>query len=101
VVRESSLNRVAALFRTGTAYLGNDSGTSHLAGLSGARGVVAFGPSDPEIWHPLGNGLRVCLAASTACRRCDSNQFCTHVLPIDDVWEALLSALAARLSRVD
>ncbi|HEX8967035.1 MAG TPA: glycosyltransferase family 9 protein [Chloroflexota bacterium] len=36
------------------AYLGNDSGVSHLAGLCGARTVALFGPSDPEVWHPIG-----------------------------------------------
>jgi Glycosyltransferase family 9 (heptosyltransferase) len=96
VVREQSLNRVAALLRTGGGYLGNDSGISHLAGLSGALGAVAFGPSDAETWRPLGNGLRVCRAGSTTCHRCGPNQFCTHVLGIDDVWEVLLAQLPTR-----
>jgi ADP-heptose:LPS heptosyltransferase len=41
------------------AYLGNDSGVSHLAGLCGARCVVLFGPTSPEIWRPLGRGVSV------------------------------------------
>jgi ADP-heptose:LPS heptosyltransferase len=36
------------------AYLGNDSGVSHLAGLCGARSIVLFGPTNPQVWHPLG-----------------------------------------------
>jgi heptosyltransferase III len=36
------------------AYLGNDSGVSHLAGLCGARTVALFGPTDPHVWRPLG-----------------------------------------------
>lgn len=87
VVREPSLNLVVALLMRAAGYLGNDSGISHLAGLAGAVGVVAFGPSEPRIWHPLGDGLRVCRAESTTCRRCGS--FCTHILRIEEVWAAL------------
>ncbi len=36
------------------AYLGNDSGVSHLAGLSGAHCVVVFGPTRSSTWLPLG-----------------------------------------------
>jgi heptosyltransferase-3 len=41
------------------AYLGNDSGVSHLAGLCGARTVVLFGPTSPDVWRPLGPDVRV------------------------------------------
>jgi heptosyltransferase III len=41
------------------AYLGNDSGISHLAGLCGAHSVVLFGPSDPYVWRPLGRDVHV------------------------------------------
>jgi len=36
------------------AYLGNDSGVSHLAGLCGARAIVLFGPTPDTVWRPLG-----------------------------------------------
>ncbi len=41
------------------AYVGNDSGVSHLAGLSGARSFVLFGPTNPVVWSPIGPGVRV------------------------------------------
>jgi ADP-heptose:LPS heptosyltransferase len=41
------------------AYLGNDSGVSHLAGLSGAPSVVLFGPTSPSMWRPLGPAVTV------------------------------------------
>jgi ADP-heptose:LPS heptosyltransferase len=41
------------------AYLGNDSGISHLAGLAGARVIVIFGPSSPVQWKPLGPAVQV------------------------------------------
>jgi ADP-heptose:LPS heptosyltransferase len=41
------------------AYVGNDSGVSHLAGLCGARTVALFGPTSPTVWRPLGPRVTV------------------------------------------
>jgi Glycosyltransferase family 9 (heptosyltransferase) len=49
---------VAALLSVADAYLGNDSGVSHLASVVGARGVALFGPTDPRRWGPLCPGVR-------------------------------------------
>jgi ADP-heptose:LPS heptosyltransferase len=54
-----SLLQVAALLSRADAYLGNDSGLSHLAGAVGARGVVLFGPTSSRQWRPLGGALSV------------------------------------------
>jgi ADP-heptose:LPS heptosyltransferase len=35
-------------------YVGNDSGVSHLAGLLGVPSLVAFGPTEPARWRPVG-----------------------------------------------
>jgi heptosyltransferase-2 len=48
------LNVVAALAHHARAFVGNDSGVSHLAAAAGGRGVVIFGPTDPIRWQPLG-----------------------------------------------
>jgi ADP-heptose:LPS heptosyltransferase len=55
---------VAALLRQARAYLGNDSGLSHLAGLLGVSTLALFGPTDPVVWKPLGPTVRVLRAAS-------------------------------------
>lgn len=49
-----SLGQLAAALAGCRAYLGNDSGVSHLAGLVGARTVALFGPTPPLVWRPLG-----------------------------------------------
>jgi heptosyltransferase III len=49
------LGEVAGLARIALGFVGNDSGVSHLAAASGARGVVLFGPTDPDRWRPLGH----------------------------------------------
>ena len=54
-----SLADLAARLAGCRAYLGNDSGVSHLAGLAGARSVVLFGPTPAAVWRPLGPGVHV------------------------------------------
>lgn len=42
-----------------SAYLGNDSGISHLAAAVGIPVVALFGPTDPAIWAPRGPHVTV------------------------------------------
>ncbi|MGC1189922.1 MAG: glycosyltransferase family 9 protein, partial [Candidatus Binatus sp.] len=56
VLKDLDLPTVAALARLATAFVGNDSGVSHLAAAVGASGVAIFGPTDPVRWRPLGPG---------------------------------------------
>ena len=48
---------VASLLARCDAYLGNDSGVSHLAAAVGTRGAALFGPTDPECWRPLSSRI--------------------------------------------
>ena len=40
------------------AFLGHDSGVSHLAACAGTPGLLLFGPTDPSIWKPPVGNLR-------------------------------------------
>ena len=42
-----------------TAFVGNDSGVSHLSAFLGLPTVVIFGPSDPKRWAPKGTSVRI------------------------------------------
>jgi heptosyltransferase III len=53
-VKNPPLGALAGLARLSGAFIGNDSGVSHLAAGAGAHGMVIFGPSDPVRWRPLG-----------------------------------------------
>ncbi len=48
----------AVLSRCG-AFVGNDSGISHLAAAWGAATIAIFGPTDPDAWRPLGSRVSV------------------------------------------
>ena len=59
VADDLPLGVVLALLLRATAYLGNDSGISHLAAAAGTPSVVLFGPTDPRVWRPVGGHVRV------------------------------------------
>jgi heptosyltransferase-3 len=60
VLAGQPLARVAAVLSGCRLYLGNDSGLTHLAAAAGARWVLGlFGPTDPQVWAPLGERVRI------------------------------------------
>ena len=46
------LSELAARFTTCSAFLGHDSGISHLAAACGVPSLLLFGPTDPAVWAP-------------------------------------------------
>jgi ADP-heptose:LPS heptosyltransferase len=78
------LPEVAALLASCDAFLGNDSGVSHLAGAVGARGVAVFGATNPDRWRPISPAI---LAVHGGVPRDDG------IAPTEDdiarVWDAL------------
>jgi heptosyltransferase III len=56
---EVSLSELAQHLAGCRAYVGNDSGVSHLAGLCGAHTYTLFGPTDPAVWRPIGPNVHV------------------------------------------
>ena len=96
-----SLALLSSLLKYCGAYLGNDSGISHLAGWSGIPTVVLFGPSDPLLWKPLGPGVKI-LSRGLMCSPCPQEEWknCPErrcLLGIS-VEEALFAADESRLN---
>jgi ADP-heptose:LPS heptosyltransferase len=54
LVRRLPLNVLAGLLELSAGYLGNDSGVTHLAAALNLPTVALFGPTDPELWGPVG-----------------------------------------------
>jgi hypothetical protein len=79
-----SLPAVASLLAASSAYLGNDSGVSHLAGAVGARGVAVFGPTRAERWRPLSPRIAPLLGG-----RVEADGIAAAPTDVARVWSAL------------
>ncbi len=53
------LSDVLAVLSCSRAFLGNDSGITHLAAAVGIKTVVVFGPTDPAVYAPIGPAVTI------------------------------------------
>jgi heptosyltransferase III len=53
-----ALPHLAALLED-SVFIGHDSGISHIAAAVGARCILLFGPTDPAVWAPTNENVRV------------------------------------------
>jgi len=58
-VTDLALTQVVGLLSCADAFVGNDSGVTHLAAGMGLRTVAMFGPTDPNLYRPTGPALTV------------------------------------------
>lgn len=56
--RALPLPQLAAILED-AIFIGHDSGISHLAAAAGANCILLFGPTDPAIWRPKNENVRV------------------------------------------
>jgi heptosyltransferase III len=59
ILRHVPLPVLAAVLGQADAYLGNDSGPTHLAAILGRPTLALFGPTDPALWAPRGPRVRI------------------------------------------
>lgn len=60
------------------AFIGHDSGISHLASAMGLQGLVLWGPTQPRIWRPLHERMTILREEAGL-----------EALRVDQVWDAL------------
>ncbi len=53
---------LGAVLGRSTLFVGHDSGISHLAAAAGARCLLMFGPTDPQVWAPANDHVSVLVA---------------------------------------
>lgn len=58
-IRIANLYELGCWLATARLYIGNDSGITHLAAAVGTPVIALFGPTDPHIWAPRGEKVRV------------------------------------------
>jgi len=105
LLAEAPLQKVAAALARCRLFLGNDSGLTHLAAAAGGPRVLAlFGPTDPAVWAPAGEQVRVlsgpCPEAPCARGReisCPESRCLINLSP-DEVLEAAGERLSAGLA---
>ena len=59
LLRDLPLDELAAVLSSARAYVGNDSGPTHLAAMLDLPTLALFGPSDPVQWAPRGRRVRI------------------------------------------
>ncbi|MGC8787845.1 MAG: glycosyltransferase family 9 protein, partial [Anaerolineae bacterium] len=95
LAHELPLPLLAGLLARCWAYVGNDSGISHLAAAVGTRVVAIFGPTDAAVWAPRGALVRVvqaavpCAPCSVERRRDCSRRVCLEAVTVEGVVDAL------------
>ena len=62
------LPRLAAILER-SVFIGHDSGISHLAAAAGARCTLLFGPTDPNVWAPKNDNVRILRRAKCKAER--------------------------------
>jgi ADP-heptose:LPS heptosyltransferase len=96
------LDELAALAQRAAAYVGNDSGPTHLAEAAGARTVLLFGPSDHIVYGPRGPNA-VAVTSGFWCSPCFengrvapcANVLCLPSIPVERVWREIREFLPA------
>jgi hypothetical protein len=59
VAYEEDIRGAASVIAGADVFVGNDAGMTHLAAGLGVSIVAIYGPTSPEVWRPLGPGVRV------------------------------------------
>ncbi len=90
-----TFGQLGALLQRASLFLGNDSGTMHLAVAVGTPAVAIFGPSDPRVYGPYCGGQAVW--AGVPCSPCFDRGWwatcphrrCLTAVTVDQVWAAV------------
>lgn len=70
VIMNRSLHYLYKILQKCRLFIGNDSGVTHLAALTGCDMIALFGPSDPHLWAPRGNGHIEVINKRKQCAPC-------------------------------
>jgi heptosyltransferase-3 len=83
--RNLPLPQLAAVLER-SIFIGHDSGISHLAAAAGAKCILLFGPTDPDVWAPRNDNVQILRAPNARLR----------AVRIEQVEEAFAAAAGAK-----
>lgn len=102
---ELSLRESAAAMSRCRLYVGNDTGTMHLAAAVDVKCVVPFSAQDwPGRWYPYGQG-HIVIRRTVPCeacklRVCDRNLVCLTEIGVDEVTDACRRILHSQVMQL-
>ena len=71
IVMPSSVAQLAIELRNADLFVGNDSGPGHLAAAVGTTTLSLFGPTNPNIWGPIGSKAHILIAQGGDLKKMD------------------------------
>lgn len=91
LTNKTSLSTLTAIVEEARLLIGVDSGVLHLAAAVGTPVVALFGPTNPDVTGPQGDGHQV-IYANLPCQPCMSdkcklNRKCMEIIQVDEVVE--------------
>jgi len=100
LIGKTGLRALAAVLERAALMVSNDNGPMHMAAALHVPVIGLFGPSDPAIWGPWGDGHRT-FYKGLDCRACfhpdcfRGEQNCMRLITLEEVWEAVLPSLVS------
>jgi hypothetical protein len=81
-----TLVQLASVMEGCRRFIGNDSGVTHLAAALGLPTLALFGPTDPEVWSPVGKRI-VVVRKEKVCSPCPRDRYvnCQHGACLEEV----------------
>src|SRR5207249_4774729 len=98
LIGKTSLRALAAVLERAALLVSNDNGPMHMAAALRVPVIGLFGPSDPAIWGPWGDGHRT-FYKGMDCRACfhpdcfRGEQNCMRQIMVEEVWRAVRERL--------
>lgn len=86
IIRDTTVSGIFRKLKGADLFIGNDSGITHLASAGGVPVVAIFGPTDHEVWKPLGRNVRV-VHSGRPCSPCRGEDYrrCSGVECLESV----------------
>jgi predicted lipopolysaccharide heptosyltransferase III len=99
LIGRTDLPQLGAVLARAILMVSNDNGPMHMAAALRVPVIGLFGPSDPAVWGPWGEGHHV-FYKGLDCRACfhpdcfRGEQNCMRLITLEEVWEAVKQVLA-------
>ena len=104
LVGHTNLQELAAVLEKAALMVSNDNGAMHMAAALHVPVIGLFGPSDPVVWGPWGEGHRT-FYKNVDCRACfhpdcfRGEENCMRQISVDEVWDAVKERLHSCVPR--